>query len=136
MAQKVGEEATEVVIAALAAHHARDPGGEKPGKGKGMSPADPRDSGTPLPAPEAPGRGSDRKQRLVEEASDLLFHLLVLLRASGVTTTDLASELSARHLARARASEDGCTPLLKAEAPVAAVPPGPSEPTASRSQGK
>ncbi len=90
MAQKVGEEATEVVIAALATHHARNPESEKPGKGKGVVSADPRESGTPLPAPEAPGMGREQKQRLVEEASDLLFHLTVLLHASGVTTTDLA----------------------------------------------
>ena len=76
MVQKVGEEATEVVIAALAAHHARDPQGEKTGKGKD-------DDGA--------------RQRLVEESSDLLFHLIVLLRANGVTTGDLAAELSARH---------------------------------------
>ncbi len=63
MAQKVGEEATEVLIAAL--------------------------------APQAHGQG--QKQRLVEEASDLLFHLTVLLHASGVTAGDLAKELSARH---------------------------------------
>lgn len=77
MAQKVGEEATEVVIAALAAHHARDPERERTGSGK---------------QPDT--------QRLVEEASDLLFHLVVLLHASGVKTTDLAGELSARHQRR------------------------------------
>lgn len=74
MAQKVGEEATEVVIAALAAHHARDPQSEMTGEGR-----------------------QARPQRLVEEASDLLFHLVVLLRASGVSTSDVARELSARH---------------------------------------
>ena len=74
MAQKVGEEATEVVIAALTAHHARDPQSEMTGEGR-----------------------QARPQRLVEEASDLLFHLVVLLRASGVSTSDLARELSARH---------------------------------------
>lgn len=78
MAQKVGEEATEVVIAALAAHHARDPRSEITGEGR-----------------------QARPQRLVEEASDLLFHLVVLLRASGVSTSDLARELSARHRRRA-----------------------------------
>ena len=76
MAQKVGEEATEVVIAALAAHHARDSQGEKTGKGKDEDGA---------------------RQRLVEESSDLLFHLIVLLRVNGVTTGDIAAELSARH---------------------------------------
>lgn len=113
MAQKVGEEATEVVIAALAAHHVRDPEGEMPGKGKGVSPADPRQSGATRPAPEAPGVGGDRKLRLVEEASDLLFHLLVLLRACGVTTRDLARELSARHQGRAGPAVDTGLPLPK-----------------------
>lgn len=78
MAQKVGEEATEVVIAALAAHHGRDPQSEMTGEGR-----------------------QARPQRLVEEASDLLFHLVVLLRASGISTSDLARELSARHRRRA-----------------------------------
>jgi phosphoribosyl-ATP pyrophosphohydrolase/phosphoribosyl-AMP cyclohydrolase len=136
MAQKVGEEATEVVIAALATHHACDPQRARPGKGKGEASAAPRESGTPVPAPEAPGMGREQKQRLVEEASDLLFHLLVLLRASGVTTTDLASELSARHLGTARASKDGSTPLLKREAQVTTVPSEQSEPTDPRPTGK
>lgn len=80
MAQKVGEEATEVVIAALAAHRARDPKSEMTGEGE-----------------QAP------RQRLVEEASDLLFHLVVLLRASGAATSDLARELQARHHRRTEA---------------------------------
>ena len=135
MAQKVGEEATEVVIAALAAHHARDPEGERPVKGKGVGPAEPRESGTPLPARETPGRGGDRKQRLVEEASDLLFHLLVLLRATGVATPDLARELSARHQGRASPAEDNSLPLPKSSVASATTgaeqreppQPGPSE---------
>ena len=97
MAQKVGEEATEVVIAALARVGTREREGEaeKLGKGLEVTARDPRSAGTSVPAPQTQQEG--RRQRLVEEASDLLFHLMVLLKASGVSTADLASELSARH---------------------------------------
>ena len=65
VAQKVGEEAVETVIAALA--------------------------GT--------GGGDSTKGRtaLVEEGADLLYHLLVLLLASGVEPGQLAAELQDRH---------------------------------------
>jgi len=56
IAQKVGEEATETVIAAL--------------------------SGT--------------EQELVGEGADLIFHLLVLLQARGVSLADIAAELDRR----------------------------------------
>lgn len=128
MAQKVGEEATEVVIAALAAHHARDPEGEKPGKGRGLRSGQSRSSGKQLLAPEAKGSGGEQKQRLVEEASDLLFHLLVLLRAGGVTTADLARELSARHQRRAGPSVDNGLPLPKSSAEPATTEAEPCEP--------
>ena len=36
-------------------------------------------------------------QKLVEESADLLFHLLVLLRARGVPLRDVANELEKRH---------------------------------------
>lgn len=65
IAQKVGEEATEVVVAALSTD-----GGEDAGR-----------------------------ERLVEETSDLLFHLAVLLRARGVSVESVAAELAARHRA-------------------------------------
>ncbi len=55
-AQKLGEEATEAVIAAVS----RD------------------------------------KPELVKESADLLYHLLVLLRASGVALDDVMAELDAR----------------------------------------
>lgn len=113
MAQKVGEEATEVVIAALAAHHVRDPEGEKAGNGKAAPLESPRTLATPPPAPEAQGPGSAQKQRLVEEASDMIFHLIVLLHASGVQMTDLARELSARHAGRSRTADVGSAPLPK-----------------------
>lgn len=69
IAQKVGEEATEVVVAALAS---------------GVQPV-------------------ESKRHLVEEASDLLFHLAVLLHERGVTMNDVAGELASRH--RHRRSE-------------------------------
>jgi phosphoribosyl-ATP pyrophosphohydrolase len=56
IAQKVGEEATEVVIAAMT----------------GVS------------------------EELVDESADLLFHLLVLLQAQGVSLEDVLSELDKR----------------------------------------
>lgn len=56
IAQKVGEEATEVVIAAMS----------------GVS------------------------EELVSESADLLFHLLVLLQAQGVSLEDVLAELNAR----------------------------------------
>ncbi len=57
IAQKVGEEATEVVIAALA----------------------------------------QDDQRLVEEAADLTYHILVLLAARGLTPAHVLAELEKRH---------------------------------------
>ncbi len=58
VAQKVGEEAVEVVIAALAGVH----------------------------------------ERTISESADLLYHLLVLLEASGVDPLEVAAELELRHL--------------------------------------
>jgi len=63
IAQKVGEEATEVVVAALSSSE----------------------------------DGAADRARLVEETSDLLFHLAVLLRARGVSVEEVAAELAARH---------------------------------------
>jgi phosphoribosyl-ATP pyrophosphohydrolase/phosphoribosyl-AMP cyclohydrolase len=57
IAQKVGEEATEVLVAALA----------------------------------------EEDQRLVEEAADLAYHLLVLLAARGITPASITAELARRH---------------------------------------
>lgn len=64
IAQKVGEEAVETVIASLAE-----------------------------PSPEADAE-------LAGEAADLLYHLLVLLLARGMTPEHLAEELKRRHAAR------------------------------------
>lgn len=64
IAQKVGEEATETVIAALLSDGDRGPEGRTP---------------------------------LVAEASDLLYHLLVLLLAAGVEPAEVAAELQQRH---------------------------------------
>jgi len=62
VAQKVGEEAVETVVAALAA-----------------------------------AARPERRGELVGESCDLLYHLLVLLQASGVRPADLATELVRRH---------------------------------------
>ena len=57
IAQKVGEEAVEVIIAA----------------------------------------GSQGKTRLIEEASDLIYHLFVLLAYQDITLADIEAELEKRH---------------------------------------
>ncbi len=59
-AQKVGEEAVEVIIAAA----------------------------------------SQGRQRVVEEASDLLYHLCVLLVQQGISLAEVEAELERRHEAR------------------------------------
>jgi len=59
VAQKVGEEALELALAAIA--------------------------------------GSADRQ--LEEAADLVFHLLVLLRTKGISLTDVSAKLQQRHLA-------------------------------------
>ncbi len=63
VAQKVGEEATETLIAAMRA---------------------------------ADGEDRDRRE-LVDEAADLIYHLLVLLLASGVSLEEVTAELEKRH---------------------------------------
>ena len=75
IARKVGEEATETVIAALRAAEAPAP------TGSGETSAPP-----PLDA-------------LTGEAADLLYHLLVLLMAAGGTPDAVAAELRRRHAA-------------------------------------
>jgi phosphoribosyl-ATP pyrophosphohydrolase/phosphoribosyl-AMP cyclohydrolase len=40
---------------------------------------------------------SDTNEKVVEESADLLFHLLVLLRARGVPLRDVVSKLESRH---------------------------------------
>jgi len=37
------------------------------------------------------------RERIVGEAADLVFHLLVLLRSRGITLADVTEELEARH---------------------------------------
>jgi phosphoribosyl-ATP pyrophosphohydrolase/phosphoribosyl-AMP cyclohydrolase len=69
IAQKVGEEGVETAIAAVSLA-ARGDGGE----------------GAP-----------DRRAALVGEATDLLYHLLVLLQASGVEPQQVTDELLRRH---------------------------------------
>jgi len=67
IAQKVGEEGVETAIAAVSASI----------RGEGES--------------------GERRQALVGEAADLLYHLLVLLQASGVDPAEIAKELRKRH---------------------------------------
>jgi phosphoribosyl-ATP pyrophosphohydrolase/phosphoribosyl-AMP cyclohydrolase len=83
VAQKVGEEAVETVVAALAA-----------------------------------AARPERRGELVGESCDLLYHLLVLLLASGVPPGELAAELVRRHYGGTSAPGPGA-----AGAPGAAAAP-------------
>ena len=40
---------------------------------------------------------ADNNERLVYEASDMLYHLIVLLTSKGLKIEDLATELAERH---------------------------------------
>ncbi len=72
IAQKVGEEGVETAIAAVVASQGDE-------------------------ADEADGEGGERRRALVGEAADLLYHLLVLLEASGVDAGEISEELLKRH---------------------------------------
>lgn len=67
IAQKVGEEGVETAIAAVSA------------------------------ATRGPGEQDERRKALIGEASDLLYHLLVLLQATGVDPAEIKDELIRRH---------------------------------------
>jgi phosphoribosyl-AMP cyclohydrolase / phosphoribosyl-ATP pyrophosphohydrolase len=67
IAQKVGEEAVETAIAAVAA------------------------------VLRGEAESNERRRALVGEAADLLYHLLVLLQASGVDPSEVGEELLDRH---------------------------------------
>lgn len=67
IAQKVGEEGVETAIAAVSA------------------------------SARGPGDNDERRAALVGEAADLLYHLLVLLEASGVDPSEIGNELLRRH---------------------------------------
>lgn len=67
IAQKVGEEGVETAIAAVA--------------------VDAR----------GPGEGNERRKALIGEASDLIYHLLVLLQATGIDPAEIKNELIRRH---------------------------------------
>jgi phosphoribosyl-ATP pyrophosphohydrolase/phosphoribosyl-AMP cyclohydrolase len=67
IAQKVGEEGVETAIAAVSLAARRDP------------------------------EGGERRKALIGEASDLLYHLLVLLLASGIEPSEIGEELLRRH---------------------------------------
>jgi len=102
VAQKVGEEAVETVVAALAA-----------------------------------AARPERRGELVGESCDLLYHLLVLLLASGVPPAELAAELARRHFGGAPAAGSAvATPAAglptagtsPATAPPATAPPAGAPP--------
>jgi phosphoribosyl-AMP cyclohydrolase / phosphoribosyl-ATP pyrophosphohydrolase len=67
IAQKVGEEGVETAIAAVSA------------------------------ATRGEGENGERRKALVGEAADLVYHLLVLLEASGIDPGEIAGELERRH---------------------------------------
>lgn len=67
IAQKVGEEGVETAIAAVAL------------------------------AARGDGEGGERRKALIGEATDLLYHLLVLLQASEVDVSEVRDELLGRH---------------------------------------
>ncbi|HEY4562393.1 MAG TPA: bifunctional phosphoribosyl-AMP cyclohydrolase/phosphoribosyl-ATP diphosphatase HisIE [Thermoanaerobaculia bacterium] len=70
IAQKVGEEGVETAIAAVVFSGA---------------------------AARGPGEGDERRKALIGEASDLIYHLLVLLQATGVDPAEIKDELIRRH---------------------------------------
>jgi phosphoribosyl-ATP pyrophosphohydrolase/phosphoribosyl-AMP cyclohydrolase len=74
IAQKVGEEGVETAIAAVVASQ-----------------------GAASQEKEAGAEGGERRRALVGEAADLLYHLLVLLEASGVDPGEIGEELLKRH---------------------------------------
>ena len=78
IAQKVGEEAIEVALAAVAA----------------LAPL------APLAQVTEGEAGKPSHEALVGEASDLLYHLLVLLLDRGVAPAEVVAELRRRHAAR------------------------------------
>lgn len=71
IAQKVGEEGVETAIAAVTAAAARKEG--------------------------AGSEGGERRKALIGEAADLLYHLLVLLQASGIEPSEIGEVLLRRH---------------------------------------
>ena len=91
VAQKLGEEAVETVIAALTA--------------------------TPRSAPES--SGAETASPLVGEAADLLYHLILLLEATGAEPGAVANELMRRHRG---AGASGTDAIGEAPAPVGDPP--------------
>ena len=67
IAQKVGEEGVETAIAAVSLGARGD------------------------------DEGGERRKALIGEAADLLYHLLVLLQASGIDPSEIGEELMRRH---------------------------------------
>jgi phosphoribosyl-AMP cyclohydrolase / phosphoribosyl-ATP pyrophosphohydrolase len=115
IARKVGEEATEVVIAALRS-----------------APASPRQTAAHVPPPAGSfpePRPSVGAPPLAAEAADLLYHLLVLLLATRVPPDEVAHELRRRHARPSTPAspkpEDAAVPPAGA-APTAKAPASPS----------
>jgi phosphoribosyl-ATP pyrophosphohydrolase/phosphoribosyl-AMP cyclohydrolase len=98
LAQKVGEEGVETVVAALAT-----------------------------------AASPERRGELVAEGSDLLFHLLVLLAATGVGPEELGAELARRHFGeRSPAAPVGsATPATQATPAAPTAPAAPAAPAAA-----
>jgi phosphoribosyl-ATP pyrophosphohydrolase/phosphoribosyl-AMP cyclohydrolase len=48
-------------------------------------------------AKHAPGEGDEKRKALIGEASDLIYHLLVLLQATGIDPAEIKDELIRRH---------------------------------------
>jgi phosphoribosyl-ATP pyrophosphohydrolase/phosphoribosyl-AMP cyclohydrolase len=91
VARKVGEEATEVVIAALRAAPASRP----PAEDRARPLAEGVPAGAPVGANDR--AGASAAPPLAAEAADLLYHLLVLLLAADVPLEAVAAELRRRH---------------------------------------
>jgi phosphoribosyl-ATP pyrophosphohydrolase/phosphoribosyl-AMP cyclohydrolase len=53
---------------------------------------------------------TDEKSKIIDEAADLLYHTLVLLRAKGLTLEDVTARLAERHQ-RSNSSEAGARKL-------------------------
>jgi hypothetical protein len=75
----------------------------------------------------------ERRGELVAEGSDLLFHLLVLLAATGVGPEELGAELARRHFGeRSPAAPAGPATLATQPAPATlATPAAPAAPAAA-----
>jgi Phosphoribosyl-ATP pyrophosphohydrolase len=58
---------------------------------------EPHKTRSPLGPPRRGERRGSRRKALIGEAADLLYHLLVLLAASGIDPSEVGEELLRRH---------------------------------------